>query len=174
MNDTSRVPAVLVASSTTRDSDHLSRSAPMIRKYTMHGAVAIACHWGAPQIVVDVASWAGEPRGLALAASATQLLRTAGLMQSDARPEQGERHVLGSSDFEPHPPMIHVSIPAHFGVELMLLVGAALRPLQDGQLVFVGLCGDIDAALRDRFDTASLEVLMRFANQLPKHRMADI
>jgi hypothetical protein len=141
----------------------------------MHGVVAIACHWGSPQIIVDVASWAGEARSIALAAGATRLLQTAGLLQSDARPAQNDsRHALGSSDFEPHPPMIHVSIPVHFGVELMLLVGAALRPLQDGQLLFVGLCGGIGAALRDRFDTASLDDLMRFANQLPKDRMTDI
>jgi hypothetical protein len=175
MNLTSELPSVLVASSTTRDSDQLSRSAPMIRKHTRHGAAAISCHWGSPQISVDVAPCAIAPRSLELAVTANQLLRTAGLMQSDHRPEQNDScHAFGSRDFAPHPPMIHVSIPAHFGVELLLLVGAALHPLHDRHLLFVGLCGSIDAALRDRFDTASLEVLMRFGNQLPKHRMADL
>jgi hypothetical protein len=175
MNDTARFPSVLVASTTSHNADHLSRSAAVLRKQTRRGTAAISCHWGSPQIIVDVATWADEPRSLELAASATQLLRTAGLMQSNNCPEQTDsRHLFEFGDLNPQPPMIHVSIPAHFGVDLLLLVGAALRPLHNGQLLFIGLCGSIDAALRDRFDTASLEALTRFANQLPKHRMTDI
>lgn len=70
--------------------------------------------------------------------------------------------------------MIHVSVPAGFGVELMLLVGAALRPLADRRVLFVGLCGAIDSSLRDLFDSAGIDALTRFANQLPKHRIDDL
>jgi hypothetical protein len=174
MNDTSELPYVLVASSTTANSDRLSRVAPVIRKHTMHGAAVMSCHWGSPNIIVDVPSFAGGPRSPELAVLASELLQTAGLTQSDTRAERSDsRNALGSLNVE-HPPVIHVSIPGHFGVELSLLVGAALRPLQNRQVVLVGLCGGIDAALRERFDTASLEALVRYANQLPKHRTADI
>jgi hypothetical protein len=67
--------------------------------------------------------------------------------------------------------MIHVSVPAGFGVELMLLAGAALRPLADRRVLFAGLCGPIDSSLRKLFDTAGIDALTRFANQLPKHRI---
>ena len=70
--------------------------------------------------------------------------------------------------------MIHVSVPANFGVELMLLAGAALRPLADRRVLFVGLCGAIDSSLKGFFDTAGIDAVTRFANQLPKHRIADL
>ena len=150
----------------------------------MHGAMVVSCHWGPPQILVDVASCAPGPSGaeqvypagsLELAASALELLRASGLTQSDARSAQNvAHHRLDSVDSMRQPPMIQVSLPAHFGVELMLLAGAALRPLADRHVLFVALCGGVDSALRDRFHSESLETLTRFANQLPKHRMADL
>ena len=56
----------------------------------------------------------------------------------------------------------------------MLLAGAVLRPLHDRQVLFMALCGTIDAALRERFDSSTLEELKRYANQLPKHRLGDL
>ncbi len=70
--------------------------------------------------------------------------------------------------------MIQVSVPANYGVGLMLLAGAALRPLADRGVLFVGLCGVIDSALRNLFDTLGIDALTRFANQLPKHRIDDL
>jgi aromatic ring-opening dioxygenase catalytic subunit (LigB family) len=109
---------------------------------------------------------------LELAAHATQLLRTAGLIDGSRHAVSPQRLVAANAKRQP--PLIRVSIPVHFGVELMLLTGAVLRPLRDRQVMFMGLCGTIDAELRDRFDSASLEELKRYANQLPKHRMSDL
>src|SRR4051812_39584214 len=119
MNDTSRFPSVLVVSTTSHNSDPLSRSAAVLRKQTRRWTAAISCHWGSPQVIVDVAT--DEPKSLALAASATQLLRTAGLMQSNNSSEQTDsRHIFEFGDSNPQPPMIHVSIPAHFGADFLL------------------------------------------------------
>lgn len=184
MNNTYTLPSVLVLSTTARDSDQLSRSVATIRKQTVNGAIAVSCHWGSPQILVDVASSTGGPSGSRqlcsarsheLAGAATQLLQTAGLAQSDGRPNQNvSHHGCDPADFMCQSPMIQVSLPANFGVELMLLAGAALRPLADRRVLFVGLCGGIDSALKDLFRTSNLETLKRFANQLPKHRIADL
>lgn len=175
MNDTYTLPSVLVVSTTTRDSDLLSRSAPIIRKQNVHGAMAVSCHWGSPQILVAVSEQHSRARSLELASNATQLLHAAGLTQPDDRSDQEVfHHRFDSTDSMQPPPMIHVSVPGNFGVELMLLAGAALRPLADRRVLFVGLCGAIDSSLRDLFATAGIDDLTRFANQLPKHRIDDL
>jgi hypothetical protein len=175
MNDTNTLPSVLVVSTTTRDSDLLSRSAPIIRKQTEHGAMAVSCHWGSPQIRVAVSEQRSRARSVELAASATHLLHAAGLTQPDDRSDQEVfHHRFDSTDSIDPPPMIHVSVPGNFGVELMLLAGAALRPLADRRVLFVGLCGAIDASLRNLFATAVIDDLTRFANQLPRHRIDDL
>jgi hypothetical protein len=174
MNDTCRLPSVLVVSATTHDADLLLRSAAVIRKQSMRGAMVVSCHWGPSRILVG-AEQVHAAGSLELAGSALQLLEASGLTQSDGRSEQNvSHHRFDSTDSKRQPPMIQVSVPAHFGVELMLIAGAALRPLADRHVLFVGLCGGIDSALRDRFHTDSLETLTRFGNQLPKHRIADL
>src|ERR1051325_1069192 len=175
MNDPCTLPSLLVLSTPARDSDRLSRSAAIIREQTVHGAMAVSCHWGSPQILVSVSAQHGRARSLELAASATQLLHAAGLTQPDDRPDQNVfHHRFDPPDFLHQPPMIHVSVPANFGVELMLLAGPALRPLADRRILFVGLCGAIDSSLKGLFDTAGIDALMRFANQLPKHRVVHL
>ncbi|MFA6954917.1 MAG: hypothetical protein WC538_03490 [Thermoanaerobaculia bacterium] len=187
VNDTAgapALPAILVLSTTTRDADSLSRCATTIRNQAKNGAMVVSSHWGSPQILVDVPSWTRGPlagerllptKSLQLAASATRLLQAAGLAQSSDRPLQDlSHHGVVPADSMQQPPMIQVSVPANFGVELMLLAGAALRPLTDRHVLFVGLCGRIDSALRARFHADSVEALTAFANQLPKHRIADL
>lgn len=166
-NASRRLP-VFVVSTTSHDVDHRLRSATIACRQAGRGAVAFSSHWGPPEILIETEDRAS----LDLAVRATRLLRTAGLID-------GSRYAIASERFDAvhakrQPPLVRVSIPAHFGVELMLLVGAVLRPLHDSQVMFMGLCGAIDAALRDRFDSASLEELKRYANQLPKHRVADL
>ncbi len=162
-----RLP-VFVISTTSRDVDHRLRSATIACRQAGRGVVAFTSHWGPPEIFIE----REDRASLELAARATQLLRTAGLIDCS-------RHAISPQGLDVahakrQPPLIRVSIPAHFGVELMLLAGAVLRPLHDRQVMLMGLCGTIDAALRDRFDSASLEELKRYANQLPKHRVADL
>ena len=174
MNDTYTSPSFLVLSTTARDSDRLSRSAAIIRKQTVHGAMAVSCHWGSPHILVAVSEHSGA-RSLELAAGATQLLHAAGLAQPDDRSDPNVlHHRFDTPDSTRQPPMMHVSVPANYGVHLMLLAGAALRPLADRRVLFVGLCGAIDSSLKDLFDNAGLDALTRFANQLPKHRIDDL
>jgi hypothetical protein len=176
---------VFVVSATSHDADHRLQSAMMACRQAGRGAIAFSVHWGAPEILVETGdsatSWARETStsqqtlisaSLELAARATQLLRTAGLIDCFKPVRSPQRPELTNT--KRRPAMIRVSIPAHFGVELMLLAGAALRPLHDRQVMFMALCGTIDAALRDRVDSSSLEDLKRYANQLPKHRMADL
>lgn len=176
MDDIGRLPPVVVVSSTSHDADHRLRSATIACRQAGHGAVAFSSHWGRSEILVEPAdsatSWARVSASLELAARANQLLRTAGLIDGSKTTvslQQADR-----SSAKRQPALIRVSIPAHFGVDLMLLAGAVLRPLHDRQVLFMGLCGTIDAALRDRFDSASLEDLKRYANQLPKYRAADV
>ena len=185
MNDIPRLPQVFVVSATSRDADHRLRSAMMACRQAGRGAVAFSSHWGAPEILVETGdsatSWARETSAsqptrhsarLELAARATQLLRTAALIDCSKPVISPQRPDVTNTKRQP--PLIRVSIPAHFGVELMLLAGAVLRSLHDRQVMFMALCGPIDETLRDRFDSASLEDLKRYANQLPKHRMADL
>lgn len=162
MHSLNMLPPVLVVSATSPDAHHRLRSATMACRRAERGAVAFSVHWGPSEILVETAHGAS----LDLVARATQLLRTAGL------PAVAPQRL--DVDAQRQPPLIRVSIPAHFGVELMLLAGAVLRPLHDRQLMFIGLCGTIDAGLQDRFDSSSLDDLKRYANQLPKHRMADL
>ena len=115
---------------------------------------------------------AADSASTELAARATQLLQRAGLLNG-SRPAIALQR-LGRASARRRLPLSRVSIPAHFGVELMLLAGAVLRPLQDRQVILMALCGTIDASLRDRFDSASLGDLKRYGDQLPKHRMADL
>ena len=168
MDDICRLLPVFVVSTTSHDADHRLRSATMACRQAGRGAVVFSSHWGPPEILVEK----GDRASLELAARATQLLRTSGLIDG-SRPAISPQH-LELANAVRQPPLIRVSIPAHFGVELMLLAGAVLRPLHDRQVMFIALCGTIDAPLRDRFDSSSLEDLKRYANQLPKHRMADL
>ena len=185
IKDIHRLPPVSVVSAMTDDADHRLRSATIACIQAGRGAVAFSSHWGTPEILVETGdsatSWARErstpqqtrvSASLELAARATQLLQTAGLIDC-SRPAIAPQR-LDVAHAKRQPPLIRVSIPAHFGVELMLVAGAVLRPLHGGQVMFMGLCGAIDAALRDRFDSASLEELKRYANQLPKYRVADL
>jgi hypothetical protein len=159
-----RLP-VFVISTTSHDVDHQLRSATIACRQAGRGAIAFSSHWGAPEILIGTAATAS----LELAARATQLLRTAGLIDCFRQAIPPQRPDIAAAKA-----LIRVSIPAHFGVELMLLAGAVLRPLHDRQVPFVALCGTIDAALRDRFDSSSLEELKRYANQLPKQRVNDL
>ena len=152
MDDIGRLPPVVVVSSTSHDADHRLRSATIACRQAGHGAVAFSSHWGRSEILVEPAdsatSWARVSASLELAARANQLLRTAGLIDGSKTTvslQQADR-----SSAKRQPALIRVSIPAHFGVDLMLLAGAVLRPLHDRQVLFMGLCGTIDAALRDR------------------------
>jgi hypothetical protein len=182
MDDVPRLPPVFVVSATSRDADHRLRSAMMACRQAGRGAVAFSSHWGAPEILVETGdsatSWPQDSQqtrlsaSLELAARATQLLRTAGLIDCFKPVTSSPRPELPNARRQP--PLIRVSIPAHFGVELMLLAGTVLRSLHDRQVMFMALCGTIDAALRGRFDSASLDDLKRYANQLPKQRMADL
>ena len=178
------LPPVSVISATSGDADHRLRSATIACRQAGLGAIAFSSHWGAPEILVETGdsatAWALETStsqpirvsaSLELAARATHLLRTAGLIDC-FRPAIAPQR-LGFANAK-RPPLIRISIPAHFGVELMLLAGTVLRPLHDKQVLFMALCGTIDASLRDRFDNSSLEDLKRYANQLPKHRVADL
>ena len=175
MNDTYKSPSVLVVSTTTRDADLLSRSEVILRKQTVHGAMTVSCHWGSPELLVARSAQRSRAGSLELADSATQLLHAAGLTQPADRPEQNVfHHRFDAPDSGHQPPMIHVSVPASFGVELMLLAGAALRPLADRRVLFAGLCGPIDSSLRNLCDTASIDALTRYANQLPKHRIDGV
>jgi hypothetical protein len=144
------------------------RSATIACRQAGREAIAFSSHWGTPEILIETEVRAS----LELAVRATRLLRTAGLIDDSRQALSPRRPDVANAKRQP--PLIRVSIPAHFGVELMLLAGAVLRPLHDGGVMFMGLCGTIDAALRDRFDSSSLEELKRYANQLPKHRMSDL
>jgi hypothetical protein len=177
MDDIPRLPQIFVVSATSHDADHRLQSAMMACRQAGRGAVAFSSHWGAPEILVETGDRATSQQtrlsaSLELAARATQLLRTVGLIDCFKPVISPQRPELTNPKRQP--PLIRVSIPAHFGVELMLLAGAVLHPLHDRQVLFMALCGTIDAALRDRFDSSSLEDLKRYANQLPKHRMADL
>lgn len=141
----------------------------------MHGALAVSCHWDSPQIRIAVSEQLGRAGSLELATSATQLLHAAGLTQPEDRSDEYVfPHRFDRPSSLHQPPMIHVSVPGNFGVELLLLAGAALRPLADRRVLFVALCGAIDSSMRRQFDTAGIDALTRFANQLPKHRIDDL
>jgi hypothetical protein len=184
MDDIPPLPPVFVVSAASQDEDHRLRSATMACRQAERGAVAFSTHWGPAEILVEAGdgatSWARETSitrqtrdsaSLALAARATEVLRTAGLLNCSTPVVSPQSLDLKSPK---RPPVIRVSIPAHFGVELMVLAGAVLRPLHDSRVMLMGLCGTIDAALRDRFDSGSLDDLKRYGDQLPKHRVRDL
>jgi hypothetical protein len=180
MNDRSRLPSVSVVSTPLGETERRLRLAKIASKESRDGAVAFTCHWGRPEILVDcpenLESLADEPstgRG-ELAAAAIELLRSAGLTQSTDTHGAAVMDQQADLTGARRPRLVRISMPAHFGVDLMLLVGAALRSLHRRHVAFVALCGTIDAALRTRFASSSLYDLKRYANQLPNYRLTEV
>ncbi|MEO8215592.1 MAG: hypothetical protein ABI718_00765 [Acidobacteriota bacterium] len=150
------------------------------RQLRTSGAVVASCHWGSGNVILEPAAGINRSDGagdgsLRLAERAERLLKAAGLT-----PEYPRRalNTVRAPSIYPGPerrlPMIHISIPVHFGVDLMLLVGAALRGLSDEPVLFVSLCGRIDAAVKDRVIAADIAALKQYAYQLPRQQMIEV
>ena len=186
-------PALLSAPSSGTDrpatgaSTSSTPSAATFRK-AVQGVVAFSAHWGTPRILVDIkenvtARQPEDPRSrlLRLAASHDLAARTARLLRESGLTQRDETfgsdvpsRRLSFGDAEFLPPVIRVSIPAHFGVDLMFLAGAALRPLTARPVLFVGMCEGLEASLKQDFDQSDLDSLRRFATRFPKHRLVDL
>jgi aromatic ring-opening dioxygenase catalytic subunit (LigB family) len=178
MNNVRQLQPVLVLSRPDHPSEDSPPSAEAIlahaRGLRARAVVVISCHWGLPNIRGDVREAAAET--VALAKRAGQLFESSGLPMEFARsahPDEGLTGLICAAA-DRSLPMIHVSLPAHFGADLMILAGAALGKLSPGRILFVSLCGRVDSTMRDLIETQDLEAMKRYAYQLPKSRVTGI
>src|ERR1051325_4423635 len=132
IKDSPRLPPVSVVSAMTDDADHRLRSATIACIQAGRGAVEFSSHWGTPEILVETGdsatSWARErstpqqtrvSASLELAARATQLLQTAGLIDC-SRPAIAPQR-LDVAHAQCQPPPVRVSISAHLGFGCILV-----------------------------------------------------
>ena len=149
MNAPNTIPAISVSHTPRRAAD-ARRFARGIRtqadRLEVAGVVVVTNHWNRPGESVAVSlevddTRASSKRGRELAARLAALLTSAGLT-----PDATGGCLGGSMACRPIAealdgtslPLVHVSVPARFGDDLMRLAAVALRDLRNEGILFVG------------------------------------
>jgi aromatic ring-opening dioxygenase catalytic subunit (LigB family) len=155
----STIPVIAVAE-TPRAGREAERFARGIRAYAdilrAHGVLIVSSHWDrsndSPSAIIEVND-RGEapPQSFSLAERAAALLKNAGLSTEFGRSWPRENEVW-SAIVEAHAdaefPVVHVSVPARFGSDLIVLAARALEPLRREAVLLVGLSSAFGQAIR--------------------------
>ena len=140
-----------------RDADRFARGihayADILRS---GGAVIVSTHWdrsnASPSVIIEIDDRDQmSPETLALAERAAELLQRAGLSTEFGHSWPRENAIWkaivnahGDASF----PLIHISVPARFGSDLMIMTARALEPLRRETILLVGLCAAFGEAIR--------------------------
>ena len=160
MNSHRSTTPVIAISETPRDGRDAERFARGVRTYAdtlrVSGLVIVSTHWNrsndSPSVIIEVDEQ-NEPStdSFALAEHAAALLQKAGLSTEFGR-EWPRSNGFWNSLLAAHEgaafPMIHVSVPARFGSDLMVLAARALEPLRRETVLLVGLSSSFAEGFR--------------------------
>ena len=139
-----------------RDADRFARG---VRAYAdilrARGVVIASTHWNrssdSPSVILEAREHAAPD--LALGERCATLLQSAGLSVEPRRSWPRE-HALWTAFLDAHHdaafPLLHVSVPARFGSDLMIVTARALEPLRREAVLLVGLSAVFGEALRGR------------------------
>jgi aromatic ring-opening dioxygenase catalytic subunit (LigB family) len=139
-----------------RDADRFARG---IRAYAdllrTNGIIIVSTHWNrsndSPSVIIEVDDRRNASEARSLSERAASLLQRAGVsieLGHSWPPESAIWHTIQAAHEGVSLPLLHVSVPARFGHDLMVVTARALEPLRREAILLVGFSAVFGEAIR--------------------------